>query len=393
MNKTIIHFPLESYKERYTEQLCAKEGGWLSSRWKENNIPFVHIEGKALSQDKTIKNGSVLDSNGRGHWATTQIAEFLKRYERGDFDHNNSVIYFSDFWHPGIEALAYTFHTTGRKIPMYAMLHAQSVDIFDFTYPMRKWMRHFEKGIGEILDGIFVTSTILKDLCLEHGVGNQDNLFIAGLPYNSKMVCTQFFPETIPMKKRQVVFSSRLDWEKNPLFFLQVASKVKLIDPSINFVFTTSSSEIRSNEPAIQKMFDSMNPGLVEVRKNQTKAEYYHTLLESQVQFNCAYQDFVSWTLLESLTCRCNPVFPFFRSFPEVLPYECMYTPENVDDAVRLVLQSMDKEFDMSLLTIVSDFDSSWKRMYDFMNTPKPLRFSVKPLRDDSRMAMLLNVK
>ena len=148
--KHIIYFPLEPYKERYTVQLSAEEGGWLTNRWRSEGIPFTYIHGKSLNNDKQIKHGSVLDSNARGVWACSQIANFLTRYERGEFDHNNSVIYFDDFWHPGIEALAYTFHITGKRIPMFAMLHAQSVDIFDFTYPMRKWMRHFEKGIGEM---------------------------------------------------------------------------------------------------------------------------------------------------------------------------------------------------------------------------------------------------
>ena len=392
MDKHIIYFPLEPYKERYTVQLSAEDGGWLTNRWRENNIPFTYIAGKSLSDDASIKTGSVLDANGRGYWATTQIAEFLKRYERGDFDHNNSVIYMDDFWTPGIEALTYAFELTGKPIPMFAMLHAQSVDIFDFAYPMRKWMRHFEKGIGTILEGIFVTSSCLKDLCLEAGVGNHDNLFIAGLPYNSLMVTLQYFPEILPEKKRQVVFSSRLDWEKNPLFFLQVAAKVKEIDPSVHFVFTTSASEIRSNDPGIQAIFESAGGNFVEFRVNQTKDQYYYTLLESQVQFNCAYQDFVSWTLLEALTCHCNPVYPFFRSFPEVLPATRMYTPENVLDAARLVLDSL-TVFDMSLIDIVIDFDRSWKRMYDFMNTPRALRYKVEPLRGDSRMSDLLNVK
>lgn len=392
MDKHIIYFPLEPYKERYTVQLSAEDGGWLTNRWRENNIPFTYIAGKSLSDDASIKTGSVLDANGRGYWAATQIAEFLKRYERGDFDHNNSVIYMDDFWTPGIEALAYAFELTGKPIPMFAMLHAQSVDIFDFTYPMRKWMRHFEKGIGTLLEGIFVTSSCLKDLCLEAGVGNHDNLFIAGLPYNSLMVTLQYFPEILPEKKRQVVFSSRLDWEKNPLFFLQVAAKVKEIDPSVHFVFTTSASEIRSNDPGIQAIFESAGGSFVEFRVNQTKDQYYYTLLESQVQFNCAYQDFVSWTLLEALTCHCNPVYPHFRSFPEVLPASKMYAPQNVNDAARLVLDSL-TDFDMSLMDIVIDFDRSWKRMYDFMNTPRPMRYKVNPLYEDSRMADFLNVK
>lgn len=390
--KHIIYFPLEPYKERYTVQLDAKEGGWFTQRWREHSIPFTYIGGKSLRDDKSIKTGSVLDANGRGYWACSQIMEFLRLYESNKFDHNNSVIYFSDFFHPGIEALAYAFALSGKPIPMFAMLHAQSVDIFDFTYPMRNWMRHFEKGIGTLLEGIFVTSNVLYNLCLEAGVGNNDNLFLAGLPYNSLMVKMGYFPEVFPEKKRQVVFSSRLDWEKNPLFYLQVAKQVKEIDPSVNFVFTTSASEIRSNDPTIQAIWEKVPEVFVEVRKNQTKEQYYHTLLESQVQFNCAYQDFVSWTLLEALTCQCNPVYPFFRSFPEVLPYSKLYTPENVDDAARLVLDSLGP-FDQKLLNIVDEFDMSWKRMYDFMSEPRAMRWKVKPLMETTRMADLIEAK
>lgn len=389
MEKTIIYFPLEPYKERYTIQLSAKEGGWLTSRWRENNVPYVYIDGKPLSADKMIKNGSVLDASGRGFWACSQIMEFLKLYESGRFDHNNSVIYLEDFWHPGIEALAYMFHITGKRIPMYAMLHAQSVDIFDFTYPMRGWMRHFEKGIASILDGIFVTSTILRDLCVEHGLGDENKVFIAGLPYNSTAVKSQFFPEVLPLKKNQVVFSSRFDREKDPLFFLAVANKVKAVRPDISFVATTSASDIRSNDSYIEKMLNvTKNSGnVVEFRVNQTKEQYYKTLLESKVQFNCALQDFVSWTLLEALTCQCLPVYPYFRSFPEVLPAKFLYTQDNAEHAADLIIRNVDNFEDVTVNSpeievIIKTFDDSWKRMYDFMCNG----FQTRPLFDKSRI-------
>ena len=83
----------------------------------KDKIPFITIKGIPLREDKAIKTGSVLDSNGRGYWACSQIMEFLKLYEAGKFDHNNSIIYFHDFWHPGIEALSYAFELSGKPIP------------------------------------------------------------------------------------------------------------------------------------------------------------------------------------------------------------------------------------------------------------------------------------
>jgi glycosyltransferase involved in cell wall biosynthesis len=392
--KHIIYFPLEPYKERYTVQLSAKEDGWLTHRWASHDIPFTYIEGKPLRADSTIHNGSVLDANGRGYWCCSQIMNFLERYNNNEFDHLNSVIYFDDMWSPGIEALAYAFHLTGKPIPMYAMLHAQSIDIFDFTYPMRHWMRHFEKGIGKLLSGIFVTSTVLKDLCLEHGIGNDLNVFTAGLPYNSDMVREKYLPTEFPEKKRQVVFSSRLDWEKNPLFFVEVATKVKSIDKTIDFIYTTSKENLGSNDEHIQKVFEGMGKtDIIEMRVNQDKQQYYQTLLESAVQFNCAWQDFVSWTLLEALTCHCTPVYPYFRSFPEVLPPNYLYTPENVDHAVDMIMKKIDEPFNIDLLKIVKGFDNSWARMYEYMNRSGYDVFTVDPLHEDSFMSFWLDKK
>ena len=80
--KNIIYFPLEPYKERYTVQLSAEEGGWMTSRWAESGIFYDYINGESLG-DSTITTGSVLDSNGRGYWACSQIMNFLKRYSEG----------------------------------------------------------------------------------------------------------------------------------------------------------------------------------------------------------------------------------------------------------------------------------------------------------------------
>ena len=372
VKKRIVYVPLEPYKERYTVQLSAKDG-WLESNWKREGHDVIRIDGTSISDDNDIKTGQVLDAHGRGYWACSQVMELIKLHQLGMLNPVTDVIYFDDFWHPGISALPYMFDQTNSHIPAFAMLHAQSVDIHDFTYPMRHWMRHFEKGIATFLSGIFVTSSCLYDLCLYAGVGTKENIYLAGLPYNSREVKNQFFPEVLPAKKKQVVYSSRWDREKRPDFFLQVVKEVYKRRPDINFVITTSAAEVRSNDQNMVKLLERFiateeAARNLEVRVGQTKHQYYHNLLESKIQFNCADQDFVSWTLLEATTSGCRPVYPNYLSFPEALQYryELMYNKDEVESAVKKIIDHIDEE-PKDWSWVYGWFDKSWERMTEYM--------------------------
>lgn len=362
--RNLIYLPLEPYAERYTCQLSKARTGWLERRWLEAGQPYIRIEGESLSSE--IRTGSVLDAFGRGYWALRQVQDVLKFMQQGHIT-SEDAIYFDDFWHPGMSAIPYAAELSGVKPKMYAMLHAQSVDEFDFTCRMLPWIRPFEVGIGCILSGIFVTSTELRELCIKAGIGTPQTVHLCGLPYNSEEVQEHF--RYCGPKRRQVVFSSRLDWEKQPHFFLKVAEKMAVRDPSVRFVITTSSKALRSNDPAVlpallkyQDKHDNL-----EVCVGLTKEQYYGTLQESAVQFNCALQDWVSWTLLEATTCECTPVYPNFRSFPEVLPSAYLYNPTDVSSAVEKILYALDHPMENHRL-VYGKFDKSWHRMLQVMH-------------------------
>lgn len=364
----IFYVPLEPVKERYTVQLSAPVTGWLESRWIEYNIPYVRINGFAPIRD-TIKHGTVLDAVNRGYWASSQIMELLYELDQGVLT-SEDVIYFDDFWHSGMSALRYAFDQVGVRPKMFAMLHAQSIDPFDFTYPMRHWMRPFEIGIGKILDGIFVTSTCLQDMCIHAGIGTKETVHVCGLPYNSTEVRTHFPKNEMIPKQRQVVYSSRWDREKRPDVFLRIAQRVTKIDPSIKFVITTSAEKIKSNDSSLLGMlyeFLKKYPNNIELRENQTKEEYYRTLLESSVQLNTADQDFVSWTLLEATTAGCKPLYPYFLSFPEAIERDIYMYAKNdfVHGAAKVIELINAPKLDVDY--IYQKYDKSWYRMYSVM--------------------------
>jgi len=370
--RKLFYVPLEPYRERYTWQLSAPVTGWLERRWREAGVDYVRVEGRSLTEH--IEQGSVLDACGRGYWAASQVMELLRLLRAGELT-GEDVVYFDDFWHPGISALPYAFHLLGVRPKMYALLHAQSVDPFDFTYPMRHWMRHFEIGIGKVLDGIFVTSTCLKDLCVYAGIGTEDTVHVTGLPYCSEEVKSRF-PAVLPKKKKQVIYTSRWDREKRPDVFLRIVEEVVKVRKDIKFLITTSAPRLRSNEPRLLRLLSEALErfgGQLELKEGLSKEEYYYCLLESKIQVNTSDQDFVSWTLLEATTCGCRPLYPYFLSFPEALCRrdDVLYVKNDVKDAARRILKYIDEDPPQDWSWVYSRFDKSWQRMLQVMEGGK----------------------
>ena len=221
----LYYCPLEPYKERYTMQWSGADTGWLERNWLRSNIKYKRLKGTIGSRPSEIKTGYVLDAVGRSIHCFRQIEELLLLVESEKLT-SNDVIYFDDFWHPGIEALPYVFALKNLEPKVFAWCHAQSVDQFDFTWRMRGWMRHFERGIGKFLTGIFVNSTALKELLLVAEIAPTHKIHAIGLPFCSEEVKERTPKRLIPMREDKIIFSSRWDDEKNPIFALKVAEEV-----------------------------------------------------------------------------------------------------------------------------------------------------------------------
>jgi len=368
--RKIWYVSLEPQKQRYSWNLSFPLVGWQESNWIENYIPYERIEGHQLG-DGEIKTGVALDGAGRGYYACSQIMELLHRLDNNEVDAED-VIYFEDFWHPGIEALPYYFHLANTHPKMYANCWAQSVDMYDFTFPMRSWMRHYEKGNGAILDGVFVTSSLLKELLVRSGISNK--VYVIGHPFRSESIIKKIQPYLKLPREDKVVWSSRWDWEKRPSVFLRLVKRM----PHIQFVICTSAPKLRSNSGGLLEQLATYLtecPNLT-LKDNLTKDEYYKELCTAKVQFNSALQDWVSYTLLESVTCGCFPVYPRFRSFPEVFDSADMgyllYEDDDVSDASHIVQRCIDEYStavaDFHFDSMIPRFDRSWERMIHIMN-------------------------
>lgn len=315
----LFYVPLEPYEQRYTGQLSCK-GGWNEANWTAAGIRFKRIEGPSI-QVGHIETGQVLDGITRFEWATVQLRQLMELAREGQIS-DTDVVFFDDFWTPGMAHLFYVWDQLDCHPRCYAQCWAQSVDEFDFTAKMLPWIRDFEKGIGKWMAGVFVANSMLKDLMVEAGVIEADRCHVTGLPFDSDEAISVWQKEHTehPIeRKNRVVFSSRCDSEKNPTFFLEVARRVWEEDPDVEFCICTSAPKLRSNDPFVLQAvldFEKANKNF-NVYEGLSKAGYYDLLYSSKIQFNCADQDWVSFTLLEASTFGCIPVYPSRRSFPE----------------------------------------------------------------------------
>ena len=263
----IYYFPLESLKSRYTHQLSTK---WMPDAFMKTTSLFHSVDGNYEQGDVSV--GMVLDAVGRGVYSMNQCIYFLDMIQKGVIN-DGDTIYLQDFWTPGIESIFYAADLYGLNLKVYARCWAQSVDEFDFTYKMKSWMRHYELGLDERLSGIFVGSTINRDEL--KAAGFKTPIHVTGLPIDYKEI-RSYHPDNITEEKI-VISSSRLDWEKNPMFMMNVAKQFLQKHKDWKWIFTTSAKSLRSNDQfiidTIQKM-DREEERFI-VKTNMSKKGYH----------------------------------------------------------------------------------------------------------------------
>lgn len=364
--RTIWYFGLEPLKERYTYQLS---NVWMPNLFKDNDVNFVPIEG-SLNTGKEIRVGAVLDAVGRGQYAMSQCSNFLDKIRTEEVK-DNDIIFLQDYWTGGIESIFYALDSYGYKnIKVYGMLHAQSVDEYDFTYKMKYWMRDYELGLDKRMSGIFVGSTVHKEQLRDAGFKAPIHVVSLPLDYQDVLNTT---PNKIS-KKNNVIYTSRLDKEKNPYFLLEVAERFLEDNKDWNFIITTSGSEFRSSvDGVIDDLYklQEKQPRFI-LLKNLTKEEYYNNLKSAKIQFNSALQDYVSWTALEADAFNCVLVYPNFRSFKEIHSIKYKYNAFNVQSALdNLEIASKDINEDSSIAKL-SDLGrrlEGWIVLNDYNDT------------------------
>jgi hypothetical protein len=356
--RKLFYMGLEPYEGRYTLQLQ----DWNEAVFKRRGIDYVIVPGETLDNSKAIVTGQVLDAHGRSYFAMSQMMNLVKMMREGQVRFDD-VVYFEDMFQPGIEALPYILNQvdTGHRPRVYVRCLAQSIDPDDFVHVtgMAPWMRHYEAMVNEFVDGVLATNEEM----VAHAkiAGWTAPIYnISGLAFGKEEVQSRVpHPKPFHTRKKRVVFAARVDQEKQPWFFYDLAVRMKANDPELEFAIL-SGGPLRSNDPKIlQEIRQAVRDGILTVYENLKKDEYYELLANSRVLFNCALQDWVSNTVSEADALGTNVVYPAYRSFPETFANDRnrLYIPWSLDDAeakVRTALMAQSPN-----IGLISDWNNA----------------------------------
>lgn len=338
--KKVFFFPIENIKSRYTTQMCNQ---WMPTAFQDvmgddYDRSFIPVQPDDFQPNPDILRGVVLDDVGRGLYSLAQTSRFLKMIQHGEV-RSGDALFFMDFWTPGIEAVYYAMQMRGIEPEIYSHCHAQSVDEYDFTYPMKEWIRPIEYGYAYPQKAIFVNATILKDQLREGGFFTP--IHVVGPEVSFLQIRAMMIKQD---RKNQVIFASRIDWEKQPEFMMQVAQEFLASHPDWEWLVTTSRDRFVSNRPEIvDRLYRYANQEpRFKMLAGLSKVEYYSLLNKSKIQFTSSLQDYVSIVLMESCVAGCDICYPDFRSFPECVPADRLYKPWEVGDAIAVLQRCID---------------------------------------------------
>jgi glycosyltransferase involved in cell wall biosynthesis len=397
MPSKFIYLPVEPYQERWTEYQSTPNGT-VETGLRKWNIPY-----EALRPDHRVRRivtGQVLDVVERSKWAFEQVLMLQDMMLRGKITRNDSI-FIEDFWHPGMEMIPYTmqyvFGNNASNWPLlYSYCYAQSVDPNDFTYPMAWWMRGFEQAWAKCMRIIFVADKAMTTMLTtaKPPIASSDNIDVVGLFYDSDVIrqfAGQAYNHSRSSRPRNnnVIFTSRWDKEKNPTFFIELVRSVMRDREDVVFHVCTGAPKMRSNDDHLLELLPMMQelfPDNFFLHEGLSKAGYYEQLSRAKVQFNCARQDFVSFTLLDATLMGCAPLYPNWLTFPGVLEgrQENLYENENIVSAKARLYHLLDCPTE-DYSWVYQKYELALQRVLRAMDFTVPVAPSLSALNANTR--------
>ena len=326
---------LEPYEGRYTLQLQ----DWTERVFKKRGIDYVIVPGTTIDDSKAISVGQVLDAHGRSYFGMSQIMNLVQMMRNGEVT-NKDIVFFEDMFQPGMESLPYILNQVEEKHrpAIYLRCLAQSIDPDDFVHVwgMSKWMSMYEQMCNEIPNVAILATN--EEMVAHMRIANWKAPIynISGLSFGKEEVQSRV-PNRKPFLERRerVVFGARWDQEKQPQFFMDLLVKFKRKHPGVDFTICSGGPLRSNNHFYVDEARHLEKQGLITIRENLEKNEYYKILADSRVLFNCALQDWVSNTVSEADALGTNVLYPAYRSFPETFAndHTRMYIPWSMKDA------------------------------------------------------------
>jgi len=355
--RKLFYMGLEPYEGRYTLQLTE----WSRRAFARRNIDWVDVPGTTIDNTKAIQVGQVLDAHGRSYFAMSQMMNLVQMMRNGEVT-GEDVVFFEDMFQPGMESLPYIMDQipTEQRPQVWIRCLAQAIDPDDFVHVwgMSKWMSLYEEMCNEFVTGVLASN---EEMVAHMKIANWKAPIynISGLAFDKQEVQERCGEDMTPWneRKNRVVFAARFDQEKQPDFFMDLASNYA--DDNIEFAILQGGPLRSNNQKYIDRARNLEKDGVVKIYENLKKDQYYSLLNNSKVMLNCALQDWTSNTVSEADALGCNVLFPAYRSFPEIFSndHTRMYVPWSLQDAQDKLTLLLDKPH--AKIGAISDWTSA----------------------------------
>ena len=284
--------PIESLDARYSAQW----NSWFPQEFKKHHVAFETIEGRNLTSK--IETGAFLDVHSTNYYKATQLQKLTKLLFNGQI-RDSDTIFFHDLWFPGLEALQYIRQGAETNFKICGILHAGTYDENDFLCRkgMQFWGEPLENCWLSFIDKIFVATHYHKNLLCKKRNVHPSKIFVTGLPMYPATFVQEHAKENI------VVFPHRLDPEKQPWLFDEMAIALTKKYPDWKFISTK--------------------------KECRTKEEYYALLAKAKIAVSFALQETWGIAQLEALFSAVIPICPNRLSYKEI------YSPRLLADSTE----------------------------------------------------------
>lgn len=298
-------FSLEPLETRYTIEWLHGIPNALYERDVNQEFNIINVLGQQVVSE--VSTGGFLNFGDTNYWKSSQLIEFLKRYNNGEVG-DNDIFLITDFWNTTAVQIRYMANLMGKNWKIHGICHAGKYDPADFLgrMPGGEWATYQEATFLEVYDFLYFATEFHRDLYLK-GISSVvvptekqlEKLVISGQPHEAMI--SQLVKVPPREKKDQVVFPHRISVEKQPEIFRDLAERM----PDINFVVCQDTK--------------------------LSKEQYHAVLAESKVVFSASLQETMGIsTCMEGPLLGCLPFAPDRLSYSEVFRgYEAfLYDPK-----------------------------------------------------------------
>ena len=288
-------FALEKLDSRYSQQ------------WYEN-IP-QQLQNKAGNQARIIQlageqkaaqtsSGAFLNFSDTNRWKSTQLVEFLNRFDAGETTAND-VFLFTDGWNPVILQIKYMNDLMGYNWKIHSIFHAGAYDPTDILgYKMAKpWPWEFERSVFHACDTNwyatdFHRQMFLRNLNIPESYHHKAQL--SGQPHNMIVDHMKTVMSKSEKHKQCVVWPHRYNDDKQPQIAEDLSSSMQ-------------------------------QPWCITQKLDLSKDDYYKQLVNSQVIFSCSLHENLGISIMEAVLADVIPILPDRCSYTEMYASDFLY--------------------------------------------------------------------